>query len=225
MDTIKNIIIVGAGGFGREVYAYIRDDFIKGYLADYRFKGFVDDSYDNFKSARLDAAYLGIVDDFQFEENDQVIVPIGNVSVRNRIIAKLKARGVSIFSYIHHSAFVAYDAVIGEGVLICPNCMVHSRCTIGDNVVLNVFCSIGHDSHLGKNAILSPYCTLNGGVYTGDNLFMGTRSTLLLGSSVGHNCMIAAHSVIKGNKLDNLILKNRVETLEVKNRFIKDKDE
>jgi sugar O-acyltransferase (sialic acid O-acetyltransferase NeuD family) len=222
MEEIKEIIIVGAGGFGRELYSYILDDFAKGFLKGYRFKGFIDDSPENFKASKIEADYLGTTESYTFKESDRVIVPIGNIQVRNRIIEKLQNKGAHFLSYIHHSAFIAHDATLGEGVLICPNCMVQSQSQIGDHAVLNIFCSVGHDSTLGENSILSPYCTLNGNVHTGKNLFMGTRSTLLLGSRIGKNCMIGAHSVVKGKKADNLILKNRWETVEVKNRFIEE---
>lgn len=220
MEKIKNIIIIGAGGFGREVYSYILDDKQKNYLQDTVFKGFIDDNEKNFQELNIKEPYLGTIDNYPYEKDDYVIVAIGNINIRNKIISKLEKREVNFFSYIHHSVFVAFDAILEDALLICPNSMIQSNAEIKKHSVLNIYCSIGHDSILGENSILSPYCTLNGGVITGKNLFMGTRSTLLLQSTIGSHCMISAHSIIKGKKSDNLLLKTESKTVETINRFI-----
>lgn len=220
MEKIKNIIIIGAGGFGREVYSYILDDKKKNYLEDTIFKGFIDDNEKNFQELNLKEPYLGTIDNYHYEKDDYVIVAIGNINIRNKIISKLEKKEINFFSYIHHSVFIAFDATLEGALLICPHSMIQSNAEIKKHSVLNIYCSIGHDSTLGEHSILSPYCTLNGGVNTGKNLFMGTRSTLLLQSSTGDNCIIAAHSVIKGKKGDNLILKTQSQTIEIINRFI-----
>lgn len=162
---------------------------------------------------------MGSIDNYDYGTDDYVMVAIGNVKVRNGIIDKLVHKGANFFTYIHSSVFVADNAVIGEGSIICPFSMAQANSKIGKHCVLNIYCSVSHDSILGDNSILSPYCTLNGNVRTGKNLFMGTRSTLLLNSSVGKNCIISAHTIIKGVVKDNYMVQDKVNKIQVINRL------
>jgi len=101
---MKNVIIIGAGGFGKEIYSYIQDDISKGFLKDGFFKGFIDDNEENFKSLRLkNVSFLGSTDKYKYDKNDYVIVAIGNVKIRNNLITKLELANVNFYSYIHNS--------------------------------------------------------------------------------------------------------------------------
>jgi|SaaInl8_200m_RNA_FD_contig_71_339519_length_8039_multi_7_in_0_out_0_7 sugar O-acyltransferase (sialic acid O-acetyltransferase NeuD family) len=218
---MKNIIIIGAGGFGREIYSYIQDDIHKGFLKNCTFKGFVDDDEINFKNLKIkEEKWLGTIDEYKYLENDFVIIAIGSIKARNSIISKLNYKKVNFYSYIHNSVFVAADAIVNDGIIICPNSMIQSNALVEQYCILNIFTSIGHDSVLGKGSILSPYCTLNGNVHTGNNLFMGTHSSILLKSNIGSNCSIAAHTVVNGNIVDSMLVKDMKTQKQVKNRLI-----
>jgi sugar O-acyltransferase (sialic acid O-acetyltransferase NeuD family) len=214
---MKEIIIIGAGGFGKEIYSYIQDDLQKGYLKNIKIKGFIDD---NKNIDVIDSLYLGNIDEYIYRKEDYIIVAIANVFIRNRIINKLKNKNVNFYKYIHHSAFISLDAKIEKGTIICPHSIIQTNTHIKEFSILNIFSSIGHDSVLGKNSILSPYSSLNGNVKTGDNLFMGTRATILLGSSLGSNCTISAHTVVKGKIGDNYMFKDKITQIKIKNRLI-----
>ncbi len=214
----KNIIIIGLGGLGIEVYSYIKDDIKKGYIKD-RVKGFLDD-YEEKKAETINSLYLGKIQEYRFEQNDYVIVAIANIKSRKLIIEYLKSKKVKFYKYIHHSVFVAFDAIIEEGTIICPNSMIQSNSKVGSFSIVNIFSSIGHDSVLGSYSVLSPYCTLNGNVTTGKNLFMGTRSSVLLKSSIGSNCIISANTTVKGVIKDNFMVKDKISQVQVKNRLI-----
>ncbi len=218
---MKNLIIVGAGGFGKEIYSYIIDNINNNVIQEYVFKGFVDDDEQNFISLNFpQERWLGTIDDYQYIADDYVIIAIGNIKSRNIIIKKLAKRKVNFYTFIHHSVFIGPNTKIGKGTIICPNSIVQTNANISDHCVLNIYCSIGHDSHLGEGSVLSPYCTLNGNVKTGADLFMGTRSTLLLQTMIGKNCIISAHTVVRGTVGDNMMIKDKVNQIEVKNRLI-----
>ena len=217
---MKNIIIVGAGGFAKELYNYIITDIEKKVLNNYLIKGFLDVNEEAFINMKVDSIYLGDENSYQIGNNDEFIVAIGNIKLREKIIKKLKNLNAKFFTYIHNSVIVANNAIIGEGVIVCPNSIIQANAVVMDYCVINIFSSIGHDSKIGENSILSPYCTLNGNVSTGCNLFMGTRSTILLGIKVGNSCTISAHTALKNDISDGIIVQDKPNQIQVKNRLI-----
>ncbi len=219
---MKNVIIIGASGFGKEIYSYIQDDISKGFFKDSFFKGFIDDNEENFNSLQLKdvVAFLGSTDKYKYDQNDYVIVAIGNIGIRNKIINKLELANVKFYNYIHNSVLIAFDSMIEKGIIICPNSIIQSNSVLEAHCVLNIYTSVGHDSRLGKGSVLSPYCTLNGNVHTGDHLFMGTRSSILLNSNIGNNCTISAHTNVSGTVEDAMIIKDMKTQKQVKNRLI-----
>lgn len=216
---MKNIIFAGAGGFAKELYGYIRQDMDSG-KADFRFKGILlkkGTPEDDF----FGLPCLGTEDDYIPEQGDVFTVPVGSIPVRNRIINKLEAKNAEFLSFIHSSAIINPTAKIGRGVIVSPFSIINASAVVGDHCVLNVYCSVGHDTRIGNGAVLSPFCAVNGGASAGDNLFMGTRATIFPGVTVGDNCSVSAHSFVKQDKGDNLIIQQQSKTVEVVNRIIR----
>lgn len=208
---MKNLIIVGAGGFAKEIYGYIKNDIKKGLLKDIVIKGFLVDFLDDHKKLNVDEPYLGKIRDYASFANDFLIVAIGENPGREKIVNMLEDKRVQFYTYIHSSACIDFSARIGKGVIICPNAMVNANALVSDFSVLNIYSSIAHDVVIGQNSILSPYATLNGCVEAGKNLFMGTRSTILPKIKVGDNCTISAGTIVSKAMKNNTLAfpKNR----------------
>ena len=217
---MKKILIIGAGGFGKELYGYISQDIQNDILKDIEIKGFLDISEKSFQKLNIETSFLGSEDTYEIEEEDYFLIAIGVTSIRKNVYENMLKRGAKFYTYIHSTAIIDSSATIGCGSIICPFSIVNSQSKIGKNCALNIYSSVGHDSSVGSHSILSPYASLNGDVQTGDNLFMGTRSTILLGSILGLNCIVSAHSVVKGKIGDNYMFKDKVSQIKIKNRLI-----
>ena len=57
---------------------------------------------------------------------------------------------------IHPTAIIIPTAKIGEGVVICPYCLVSDNVQLDDFVMMNTYASCGHDVQIVK------YCVENG---------------------------------------------------------------
>lgn len=218
----KNIIIVGSGGFAKEIYSYLRHDIVRRKNSEkIRIKGFLDICEESFLAAKIPETYLGHEDTFTPEENDYFLVAIGEVDTRGKIIKKFETNKYKFYTYIHSSAFISETSIIDEGVIICPNCMVNANAHINKHCILNIYSSIAHDCELGSYSILSPYCTLNGNVKAGDNLFMGTNSAVLLGRKIGSNCTVSAGCIVTKDMEDgkSAFLKARLSYLKIPRRI------
>lgn len=217
---MKRILIIGGGGFGCELYTYIRQDIQAGDLPKQCSIGVLDDSAECELMAKVPYAnYLGRVQDFDASEGDFAIIAIGSVVGRRKVYDIAHERGIQLTSYIHASAWVAPNAVLGQSVIVCPNCVINAFSEISDNVAINVFCSIGHGAKIGSHSVLSPYSAMSGNSALGMSSFMGTRATLFPGISMGQGAVVDAHSTVKQSVGDNMMVSVRGEYLAFPNRM------
>lgn len=193
------IIIIGAGGFGREVYQWAKDSFDPEL---YRIKGFLSPNKDDLIGFNINSPILGHEDNYQIENNDRFICAVGNIDLRKKIVEKLKSRNALFVSLIHPSAIVADTALIGEGVILCPFTLVSDHAVIGDFTMMNFYSSCGHDSKVGSFSVLSPYATVNGFVTLKNEVFLGTHSTVVANKTVGYQSKVNANSVAMSNVPD-----------------------
>lgn len=217
---MKRIVIVGGGGFGRELYGYIKADLAAGRLNGFTLAGFLDNNPKCELAGNIpELTYLGEFADFEPQGNEVLIIAIGKVSIRRNIFEEIKRRDLALFTYVHSSAQIMPEVTLGEGTVVCPNTIINVGATLGDNVAVNVFCSIGHGASIGSHAVLSPYCALSGDSNLGMCGFMGTRATLFPGVVMGNGCIVDAHSAVRQSVGKNKIVSVRGEYSVLDNRF------
>jgi len=188
-----DIIIIGAGGFGREVYLWAKDSFPKD---QYKITGFLDDNPRILDNYDMDVGIIGDLDGYEIKKQDRFVFAIGNIEIKKRLITKLKNKGAKFLTLIHPTAIVVDTARIGKGVVICPFCLVSDNVLLEDFVMLNIYSSCGHDAKVGSYCILSPHATLNGFVILEDEVFLGTHATVISYKRVGYKSKISANSVV-----------------------------
>lgn len=187
-----NLVIIGAGGFGRELLPWIEECFDP---ADYRVRGFLDGNPQALADHDIDLPVLAAPDDYQPEPDDRLILALGNVPARARIAGQLEARGGRFASMIHPTAVIASTATLGIGAVIYPYAVISNQAVLEPHVHLSLYASVGHDAHVGRYSLLSPYATLNGAVKLGREVFLGTHAAVAPGVQVGDGVRISANSV------------------------------
>lgn len=198
MKDKNQVVIVGTGSFGREIFSWIKSGSqgvdVKGFLSS--------------NKADLDAfpnlpPILGDEKDYQFEPSDRFIVAIGDVGLKKKIVSILKERGAQFFSYIHPTSYVVDSSIIGEGVIIGPLCCISNCAVIGNFVTINAACVIGHDVEISEFSILSPQCGLMGYAKLGKNVFFGAHTIVAPKIQVGQNSVISANTTLLRDVPDN----------------------
>lgn len=217
---MKKLVIIGGGGFGREIFHYIKSDIDQGILKNCAIEGVIDDN----PSCELilntpDVEYLGNLATYKPADDQAIIIAIGRTTTRAKIYATLDSLGVNLFNYVHSTAIIAPDAIIEEGCIICPNTVVNAGARVGKNTAINVFCSIGHGASIGKHSVLSPYCSMSGDSALDEICFMGTRATLFPGVRMGKGCIVDAHTAVKQTVGDGKIVSMRGNYLVLDNRL------
>ena len=198
MSNKLDLIIVGAGGFGREVHVMLDDVYPD---EQYQFKGFLADE-SNELAASL-GPILGSPETYEPQPNDRLILAIGYMEVRERLSKHLESRGAVFADFIHPRAFVAKNAKIGRGPVIFPFAVVSNAAEIGNHVHLNYYASVGHDAQVGNWCLMAPYATMNGFSSIDDGVYLSTHSTVVVNKHVKKYAKVSANSTVQHNVPEN----------------------
>lgn len=157
--------IIGAGGFGREVYAALS------LTEQNSCVFFVDDEYYNNDSKTLP---LSDFDPTEYE----VVVAIGDPRARYDMVQKLP-KETKYFTFIHPSAIMmGNDIIIGKGSIICAGCILTSNIIIGEHAHLNLQTTIGHDCRIGDFFTTAPGAKISGNCRIYDLVYIGTNASI-----------------------------------------------
>ena len=192
-DACERIIIVGAGGFGREVLQWARHAWPE---HTGKIIGFLSEDPHSLDGHAATLPILGSPDSFEPRPGDGLVLAIGIRGVRRQVAERLAARGARFLTLVHPTAIVADTAAIGAGTVICPYGVVSDAVRLGRFVLVNYHASLGHDAEAGDFAVLSPYATLGGGARIDADVFLGLHASLAPGVSVGARSKVSANSVV-----------------------------
>ena len=187
----EQIVIIGAGGFGREVLALIDGE---RYIAI----GFIDTHPCNHSS--LSVPILGN-DSLLTELKGKGIascacVAVGNNSKRQDLFEKVLKSQLALPPIIHSSATILTIKSIGEGAIIYPNVVIMTDCKIGNGVLVNAGVTLGHDVELGDFSAINPGAHVAGNVIIGQRVLIGIGTTILENLQIGDDAVIGAGSVV-----------------------------
>ncbi|HEV8073905.1 MAG TPA: acetyltransferase [Opitutaceae bacterium] len=188
---MKQLVIIGAGGFGRETLAWARQS-----VAALPVKGFLDDNLHALDGFTKDVPILGRVVDYVPEPGDVFICSIGIVESKRRCVQQILARGGVFTTVIHSTAVLGENVVLGQGVILCPFAVVDSDTRLGDFVTVNLHSTVGHDAVIGRWTQLHCHVDITGGVVLGEGVLAGSHATILPGVKVGDGATIGAGAVV-----------------------------
>jgi len=194
-NGMKDIVIVGAGGFGREVKMLI--DQINGASPKYSVLGFYDDSVP--KGTLINGLkVLGSIFDLdQVTKSTAVAIAIGAPKSKKAIVAQLTNPLLYFPKLIHPSVILGIsDEAIGKGVIICAGNIITVNITIGDFVILNLGCTIGHDTNIGNYCAFMPQVNIAGEVSLGEAVYGGMGAGIINQVTIGDNVTLGAGTIV-----------------------------
>lgn len=189
------IVIVGAGDFGREVLQYCRDCIAAGLEA--QIKGFIDDATPEIGHFYPDVPVLGALADYTpAGAHERFVIAVGSTPLRRELAQNLRSQGCRFVTIVHPTAYVAPTATLAPGCVVCPFAFVAPFAELAEDVVLNTYASVGHDARVGAGSVLSPYAVINGWVTLEADVFLGTQSVVTPGCAIARRSKIAAGAVV-----------------------------
>ena len=196
MSTLKDLYIIGAGGFGREVAWLVER--INEIEPTWNLKGFIDDNTTIHGSLQDDYSVVGGCEWLMnITQEVWVVCAVGSAKIRQRIIEKLKNyANVKFATLIDPSVMISKRVDIGEGSIICAGTIITVDISIGNHVIINLDCTIGHDDIIHDFVTIYPSVNVSGNVVIGECAELGTGMQIIQGKSIGRESIIGAGAVV-----------------------------
>jgi len=192
---MKQLVIIGARGFGREVYIWATLSL--GYNVDWTIKGFLDDKYDALDHLEYPLPILSSVEDYLVQPNDLFICALGAPILKAKYIKLVIDKGGVFTNLIHPTVIITgHLKKLGRGVILCAYSMISTDCSIGDFVTVQPFSIIGHDVEISEGCHLGAYSFVGGYAKLEHNVTLHTRATIIPGIIIGAQSIVGVGSVV-----------------------------
>lgn len=193
---MKNVVIIGAGGLGREIAAMM----IRHYSEQYNLLGFVDDGktpHDTVNGAYV----LGGLDWLSSQGELAVLIALGKPAVRKAVYEKIKHLPLEFPNIIHPEAQLHYPQFIemGQGNIICDSAILTVNVSLGHFSLINLQATLGHDTVLHNYNTLMPGVHISGGAEIHSEAFIGTGANLIKATKVGSRAVVLAGAVVQND--------------------------
>lgn len=186
---MKDIVIVGHGGFSLEVKWLI--DRINSVEPTWNFLGFVDENVDDEEVIGNDE-WLS-----SFKGELYVAIALGHSDIRQKVTKKFIDKPDLVFpNLIDPSAIVSADTVIGRGNIICAGTIFTVGVQLGDFNIVNLSCTLGHRVVLEDYVTISPTSNISGNIVLKSGVYIGTGTKILENLTIGTNATIGAGAVV-----------------------------
>ncbi len=193
---VKDIYIIGVGGFAKEVCLLINN--INHQKLTYKIKGFIDVN-PAISDCIVEGEKYAVIQESEHLKNNLLsdecyAIGIGNPKILEQISKKFSGR---VFPNLVHPNVVKGDSVkLGEGNIITAGCILTVDIKIGSFNILNLYTTIGHDTVIGNGNVLNPSVNVSGGCDIKNYNLLGTSATVLQYLNIGTGNIIGASALV-----------------------------
>lgn len=192
---MKNIAIIGAGGFGREVKTILDD--INAIEPEFQLVGFYDDGVAKGTIVNGYPVLGGVEELNAVSETLYIALGIGDPKLKMKIIGKINNPTIQYPKIIHPSVIIGKDEVnIGQGVIICAGCILTCNINIAAFVTLNLMCTVGHDTQIDAFSSFMPAVNISGEVQIHEKVYVGTGAKIINQLEIGAETIVGAGAVV-----------------------------
>lgn len=194
-----SLVIVGAGGFGREAV----DTYLAARAAgalDAELIGVADDAISDADAERLQqlgVRHLGTRRDLSaLSVPFRVAVAIGDPAVRSRVSRACASAGYEFQTLVHPTAVIGSLNTMGAGSILCAGSIVSTSVRLGVGVHLNPGATIGHDAILEDGVSINPGAVISGNVVVEREALIGAGAVVLQGIRIGAGAIVGASACV-----------------------------
>jgi len=197
------LVVVGAGGFGRETLDVVDAINRASHEPVFDVIGVIDSSPSpsNLNALqRMGVAWLGTEADWLATGDDaSYLVGIGNPVARERIAKVFDDAGLVAAIAVHPRATIGSLSSLGAGTIVCAGAQISTNVALAAHVHVNPNATIGHDSHLSDFVSLNPGAIISGNVVVERSSLVGAGAVILQGLVVGSGSVVGASACVVRN--------------------------
>jgi sugar O-acyltransferase (sialic acid O-acetyltransferase NeuD family) len=195
------IVVIGAGGFGREVIDVMEAMNAAGSGSPWEFRGVIDDSLSATNRARLQdrsIPFLGSSDEYLGTSGAAVsyVVGIGAPSVRRRVADRFDAAGHVGATLVHPSVTMGALVTVGAGTVLCAGVRITTNVTVGRHVHINLNATVGHDTTIAEFVSLNPLASISGDCVLEREVLVGVGGIVLNGLRLGEGAVVGGAACV-----------------------------
>lgn len=196
---MNDIVIIGAGDFGREVACIIER--INEKNPTWNLLGFIDDDDgkigENISGYKVVGNSSWLID---YEDSIYAVCSFGEGKTRENVISKLNMnKHIKFPVIVDPSAVIFKNVTLGEGTIVCAGAVISLDVTFGKHSIFNLNCTVGHDTCTGDYFTAHPGTNISGKVIIGEHVYCGTGSKIIQGITIGDDVVFGAGCVVVKN--------------------------
>ncbi len=125
-------------------------------------------------------------------------IAIGNPHgrIRLKLHDGLVQAGLTPVTVVHPTAWVASNAVVGEGAQIMAGAIVQAEARVGRQCIINTNASVDHEVILGEGSEVAPGATVCGSVKVGMNAWICAGAVVVPFVTIGADAVVGAGAVV-----------------------------
>lgn len=194
MRQVRDLVIVGAGGHGREVLDVV--EAVNAGCRTWNVLGFLDDGeVDAGRLGRRGVGLLGPVAALADLDADYV-VGIGGSEARAQVDELASRHGRQAAVLVHPLASTGSDVELAAGVVLAAGVRVTTNVRLGRHTHANVGSVVSHDCRVGDFVTISPGALVNGNVVLQEHVLLGAGSIVTPGRTIGRGTWVGAGAVV-----------------------------
>jgi sugar O-acyltransferase (sialic acid O-acetyltransferase NeuD family) len=199
MERGMNIIIVGAGGLGREVLEILERmnshavDILREPYAT--ILGFLDDNPE--LRGRIINGYTVLGDTratYLISKGNKYICAIGNNRVKKSVVERMNVNWAE--AIVHPRATVGRHVRLDVGVIVNAGTVITTDVYVAKHSHIDIGCTVSHDVVVGEYCRVNPGVHLNGGVILEEGAYIGAGAVILPYVKVGEWATVGAGAVV-----------------------------
>ncbi len=198
---MRKLIVIGEGGFGKEVTCWAKQ--CKEYGSEWLLEDYIDIGSEKRENSFQSDEVLDKIEKYKPLSDFVFSVAVQSPKIKLQIADNFISKGVTFINLIHPTTVIGEDVNLGIGCILCPYVVLSSNLMINNFVIFNTYSYASYDSEIGDGCTINPHCGVMISAKLGKGVFMGSSSIVFPRKSVGNFAFIGAGSVVLNNVKEN----------------------
>lgn len=193
---MKDLIIIGNGGFAKEIACLIED--MNSEREIWNILGFISSDEEDIGSRHGKYEIVGCDKDIiESDKEINIAIGLGSPEIIDNIVKAYRENKNLVFpNLIHPTVIYDHEGVkFGKGNILCAGTIFTTDIIVGSFNMFNLSCTIGHDTRIGDCNVFNPSANISGNVTVEDRILVGTGAQVLQNINICSDVIVGAGAV------------------------------